>query len=311
MVNKSTSEQTVEATRAFARFFTKKAGILNELLLGSNFGLTESRILYELSAATDLTAKELSIQLDLDPGYVSRVLKKFEKQRLIFRQPSKQDRRRQLIYLTKQGQDEFTSLDQKSSNLFTNLLEGLNEQKQTELLNSMNKIQNLLSEPEDVLAPYVIRPHRPGDMGWIIQAHGRIYTREFGWDNSFEAMVAEIAAEFLNNYNPEKECCWIAEKDGMNIGSASVVQDEEDTCKLRLVIVDPSARGLGVGLRLVEECIKFAEQIGYARMTLWTFDNLHAAINIYKKLGFTLVNEAPEHSFGKDLVAQYWQRDLA
>lgn len=310
MVNYNPTEDTIEATRTFARFFTKKAGILNELLLESNFGLTESRILYELSQAADLTAKELSTQLDLDPGYVSRVLKKFEKQRLIFRQPSKLDRRRQLIYLTSLGNEEFTSLNERSSKLFANLLQRLNEEKQGELLDCMNRIQNLLSEPEDVQASYVIRPHRPGDMGWIIQAHGRIYTKEFGWDDSFEAMVAGIAAGFLNNFDPKSDCCWIAEKNGMNIGSASVVRDEGDGCKLRLVIVDPSARGLGVGLRLVEECINFAERAGYKKMTLWTFDNLHAAINIYKKLGFSLISEAEEHSFGKDHVSQYWQRDL-
>lgn len=302
--------KSVETMRDFARFFTKKAGVLNELLLESNYGLTEARIIYELNDRQETSAKELATDLELDPGYMSRVLRKFEKQDLIIRQKSDADGRRQLISLSRKGHEEFAILDRRSVRLFGALLKQLTSEKQAQLLTSMNNIQSLLTTPEVSLAPYLLRPHRPGDMGWIIQAHGRIYAEEFGWDNSFEGLVAEIAANFIKNFDAKSECCWMAEKDGQIIGSSVVVRADDTTAKLRLVIVDPAARGLGVGLRLVDECIHFARRAGYSKITLWTNDNLHAAIKVYQKLGFTLVSEEAHHSFGKDLTGQYWQLDL-
>ncbi len=301
----------VEAIRSFTRFYTKKAGVLNEQLLQSKFGLTEARILYELNARKKVSAKDLAEDLELDPAYVSRVFKKFEKSGYISRTPSIEDKRKYDIRLTIKGQAEFDILDHRSASLFNDLIGKLNDREQAQMLSAMGAIQDLLEKPETKPSPpYLLRPHRSGDMGWIIGAHGRIYTEEYGWDDTFEAMVAEIASNFLRNFDPKSECCWIAEQQGRQIGSAMVVRDNDETAKLRLVIVDPDARGLGVGLRLVEECINFSKRAGYSRMILWTNDNLYAAIAVYKKLGFVLEREEPHHSFGKDLVGQIWSLEL-
>lgn len=302
--------KNVEAIRSFTRFYTKKAGVLNEQLLQSKFGLTEARILYELSARQKVSAKDLAYDLELDPAYISRVFKKFEKLGYISRAASLEDKRKYDICLTKKGQAEYNILDRRSASLFNDLIQNINDGEQAKLLSAMNVIQNLLEKPETKLSPYLIRPHRSGDMGWIIGAHGSIYTAEYGWDDTFEAMVAEIASNFLRNFIPKSECCWIAEQEGRQIGSAMIVREDEEVAKLRLVIVDPSARGLGVGVRLVEECINFSKRAGYSKLILWTYDNLHAAIAVYKKLGFTLDGEELDHSFGKDLVGQIWSLDL-
>lgn len=302
--------KNVDAVRSFTRFYTKKAGVLNEQLLQSKFGLTEARILYELSARRKLSAKDLAEDLELDPAYVSRVFKKFEKSGYISRTTSSEDKRKFYIRLTIKGQAEFDVLDNRSASLFNDLIAKLNDSEQVQMLSAMNVIQNLLEKPETKPSPYLLRPHRTGDMGWIIGAHGRIYSEEYGWDDTFEAMVAEIASNFLRNFDPKSECCWIAEKDGRQIGSAMTVRENEDTAKLRLVIVDPDARGLGVGVRLVQECIHFSKRAGYSKMVLWTNDNLHAAIAVYRKLGFKLDREEPHHNFGKDLIGQIWSLDL-
>ncbi|OUR77199.1 MarR family transcriptional regulator [Alphaproteobacteria bacterium 46_93_T64] len=306
----SNIKNNVEAVRAFTRFYTKKAGVLNELLLESNFGLTEARILYELQTKDQTTAKNLGQELDLDPAYISRVLKKFEKSGLIARKPSSLDRRKQVIFLSDQGKREYKVLDDKSTQLFHDLISELDTENQGKLLSAMNEIRSLLEDDKSSSSSYLLRPHRPGDMGWIIQAHGRTYAEEYGWDETFEAMVAKIAAAFIENFDVKSDCCWIAEKSGQAIGSAVVVREDRETAKLRLVIVDPKARGLGVGVRLVEECINFSRRAGYLKMILWTNDNLYAAIAVYKKLGFKLIRQKPHHSFGKDLVGQIWQLDF-
>jgi len=303
-------DDAVNKVRGFTRFYTKKAGVLNELLLNSNYGLTEARILHELNALGQTTAKHLVAELELDPAYVSRVLKKFEKSGLVARTQSDKDKRLQVIALTDGGKNEYLALNEKSAQLFGSLLEDLNLLDRSKLLSAMDEIQALLGRHDENAQAYQLRSHRPGDMGWIIGAHGRLYSEEYGWDDTFEAMVAKIAAEFIENFDPKSECCWIAERAGRNIGSAMVVKENEATAKLRLVIVDPDARGLGVGVKLVAECINFSRQAGYSKMTLWTYDNLHAAIGIYKKLGFKLAGEEAHHSFGADLVGQYWQLDL-
>ncbi len=303
-------DERVDAVRSFTRFYTRKTGVLHEMLLDSSFGLTEARVIYELANRQQISAKQLAVDLGLDPGYVSRVLKKFENRKLISRIISPQDRRQQLIVLTAKGHEEFNELNRRSAKLFGAMLKTLGADEQTRLLDAMNTIKCLLDETETAPAPYLLRPHQPGDMGWIIQIHGRFYGEEYGWDKTFEALVAKIASDFLTNFDPGSECCWIAEKDGCSVGSAMVVRADEQTAKLRLVIVDPRARGGGIGRRLVEECIRFARQAGYHRMTLWTQDNLRAAIAIYKKSGFQLVKEETHHSFGKDLVGQFWRLDL-
>lgn len=280
------------------------------MLLGSPFGLTEARILYELASSDRLLAKELASDLDIDAGYLSRVLKKFEAQNLITRKTSQTDRRQQFIVLTAQGREEFNILNRKSAQLFGDMLKQLQSDEQSQLIVAMKTIQSLLDETKANPEPYILRTHQPGDMGWIVQMHGRFYAEEYGWDETFEALVAEITSTFLTNFDAKSECCWIAEKQGHNVGSAMVVRADETTAKLRLVIVDPAARGLGIGQRLVEECIRFATRAQYRKMTLWTQGNLLAAIGIYQKLGFQLVREEAHHSFGHDLNGQYWSLDL-
>ncbi|MCG8492800.1 MAG: helix-turn-helix domain-containing GNAT family N-acetyltransferase [Sneathiellales bacterium] len=308
-------EKRVARVREFSRFYTRKAGVLNEMLLDSNFGLTEARVMYELNNRTNPTAKELATDLDLDPAYISRLLKKIEKMGVIERRPAPHDGRQQMITLTEKGREEAQMLENRSMNLFGKLIGELTEKDQLSLLGAMEQITSLLDQ-ETVLQKdqddpaFLLRPHRPGDLGWIVSAHGRIYAEEYGWDDSFEALVASIASDFLNNYKEGREFCWIAEKNGETIGSAVVVEEDEITAKLRLVIVDPKARGLKAGLKLVEQCMRSAKKAGYEQMSLWTNDNLTAAINIYKKLGFELIEEEPHHSFGHDLVGQYWKRSL-
>ena len=306
----SSFDKRVARVRAFSRFYTRKAGVLNEMLLDSNFALTEARVMYELNNRSSCSARELASDLDLDPAYVSRLLKKFEKKGYITREASETDRRSQVIRLTDNGQAEADILNERSMALFGDLIKPLAPHEQEELLGAMDTIEALLSPRDDQKAPFILRPHRSGDMGWIIEAHGRLYAQEYGWDDSFEALVAEIASGFLKNYDASCECCWIAELNGRNVGSAMIVREDEQTAKLRLVIVDPAARGYGIGLRLVEECMTSARRFGYSHMSLWTNKNLMAAINIYKKLGFELIEEEPHHSFGKDLIGQYWKRAL-
>jgi len=300
----------VAAVRAFTRFYTHKSGVLKERLLGSSFGLTEARILYELANRDDSSAKDLSSDLDLDAGYVSRVLKKFEKRNLIFRKPSPHDRRQQNIVLTANGHRQFSILNLKSAQSFAELLKKLKIQEQFQLITAMNTITTLLDDTLKAPSPFVMRPHRPGDMGWIVLSHGRFYAEEYGWDETFEALVAEIVSSFLANFDSSSDCCWIAEKDGCNVGSALVVRGDETTAKLRLVLVDPATQGCGIGIHLVKECIRFSKRAGYNQMTLWTQANLHAAVAMYKKLGFKLVKEEAHHSFGHDLLGQNWTLEL-
>jgi len=303
-------DERVSAARQFARFYTKKTGVLNERLLESRFGLTEARVLYEIAQGDPISAKEISAELDLDAGYVSRVLRKFEKHNLISRSVSPADRRQQFIKLTSEGEKEFKILDRSSARMFGEMLQNLDDENQCQLLESMSRIRRLLDERNAVPVPYLVRPHRPGDMGWIVQMHGRIYTEEYDWDERFEGWVAEIVASFLKNYDAKSDCCWIAEMDGRNVGSAMVVRTDETTAKLRVVIVDPAARGLGIGERLVGECMRFARRARYRRMTLLTDGSLNNALRLYKKLGFELVHEAPSQDFGKDRVYQTWEMDL-
>lgn len=300
----------IAAVRSFNRFYTHKIGVLHEQLLSSSFGLTEARILYELAERQKTSAKDLSSSLDLDAGYVSRVLKKFEKHKLLTRKTSPIDKRQHFIVLTKAGLEESDTLNTKSAQLFSDMLKQLSCDQQTRLGAAMSTIQDLLDENKTDPSPGLLRPHRPGDMGWILQIHGRLYHEQYGWDETFEALVAEILSTFLTCFDAKSDCCWIAEKDGLNVGSALVVRADETTAKLRLVIVDPIARCQGIGQRLVEKCIDFSQKAGYSKMTLWTQANLHAAVAIYKKLGFELIREEPHHSFGHDLTGQYWSLDI-
>jgi DNA-binding MarR family transcriptional regulator/GNAT superfamily N-acetyltransferase len=296
--------------RQFTRFYTQKAGVLTEALLGSPYTLTEARLIYELATQVDVTARQLCEELELDPGYISRCLKKLEQKKLVSKTVDTADRRKYTLSLTELGLSEFKKLDHKSSTLFQKILSDLNGVEQSKLITAMIQIEKLLKPAQGHTPPVIFRPHKPGDMGWIIKAHGEIYAAEYGWNIDFEQLVAEIAANFLKDFKPEREICWIAELAGERIGAAMIVEQDSDTAKLRLVILDPLARGMGIGQRLVEQCMDFARGAGYSQLSLWTNSNLHAAIRIYENLGFTLQSEEPHHSFGKDLVGQHWSRPL-
>ena len=300
----------VSAVRAFNRFYTRQIGLLNEGLLRSEFSLTETRVLYELAHRDHLTASDLIRDLGLDAGYLSRILKKYERRGYLERSPSADDGRQSILDLTPAGREAFEPLNEASHTEVAAMLAQLSPDLRGELLASMDTVRNLLGETTEAKVPYIIRPHQPGDIGWIIHRQGLLYHKEYGWDETFEALVAEIAASFVMNFDPKLERCWIAEREGQVVGSVFVVKKTPGTAQLRLLYVDPGARGLGIGRRLVEECIRFARAHGYKTLTLWTNDILTSARRIYESSGFRLVAEEPHHSFGKDLVGQNWDLDL-
>lgn len=300
----------IDAVRGFNRFYTQKIGVLREGLLDSRFSLTEARILYELGRSKQATASALCRELGLDAGYLSRILARFARRRLVRRMRSRGDRRQVLLALTASGRKAFAVLDRRSKAETAALLRPLPGAEQDRLVGAMARIERLLDAPAAAPGPYLLRPHRPGDMGWIVSRHGALYAEEFGWDASFEAFVAEIAARFIRRYDPGGERCWIAERDGETVGAVCLVRQSRTIAKLRLLLVEPRARGLGIGGRLVEECLRFAREAGYRKVTLWTNRILHAARHLYEEAGFRLVREEPHHSFGRDLVGQYWERKL-
>jgi DNA-binding MarR family transcriptional regulator/GNAT superfamily N-acetyltransferase len=302
--------QRVEAVRRFNRFYTKQIGVLQEGLLESPFSLSEARVIYELAHHEQTTATELGEDLGLDAGYLSRMLSDFHKDGLIEKQPSEADGRRNLLSMTEHGVEAFRVLNAASRSDVGTMLSELSEEEQAQLVEAMHAIEGLLGAQAECGVPYLLRPHQPGDMGWVVHRHGVLYAREYGWDERFEALVAEIVAGFIQNYDPKRERCWLAEKDGEIVGSVFLVSKSKTVAKLRLLLVEPKARGLGIGKRLVEECVRFARLVGYRKITLWTNDVLDAARHIYEKTGFCLVHEEPHHSFGHDLVGQTWELKL-
>lgn len=297
-----------EAVRRFNRFYTRHIGVLHEHLLASEFSLTEVRILYELAHRPAISTSDLCRELNLDAGYVSRVVSGFEKKGLIVKTRSAADARVGQLELTDAGRTAFAPLDNASRNEIIAVLEQLPEPAQKQLVDAMNEIQNLLGDKTPV--GYVLRDPLPGDMGLVVANQAVVYAREYGWNSEYEALVAEIVAKFIRDLDRSCERCWIAEKDGRMVGSVFVVRQDETTAKLRLLYVDAGARGLGIGRRLVDECLRFAKQAGYKRMMLWTNSVLADARRIYEKAGFRLIEEENHHSFGKDLVGQVWARDL-
>ena len=300
-------DRRVGVVRRFNRFWTRQIGVLREGYLESRFSLTEVRVLFELAHREETTASELGGELGLDAGYLSRLLGGFEKDGLIHKRPSEADGRRSLLRLTEKGLETFVPLDARSRRDIGAMLGSLTVAEQERLVGAMRTIEGLLSEEE---GSYLLRPHESGDMGWVVHSHGVLYAEEYGWDERFEALVAEIVAKFIREYDPKLERCWMAERDGENVGCVFLVKQSEEIARLRLLLVEPQARGLGIGSRLVEECIRFARRAGYRKITLWTNDVLYGARRIYQGVGFRLVHEEPHHSFGHDLVGQTWELEL-
>lgn len=301
------SDERIGAIRSFNRFFTRQIGVLREGLLHSPYSLTEARILFELGHRDNLTASDLCRELGLDAGYLSRILSRLESQGLLEKVRPENDGRQRLLQLTSGGRNAFALLDRRSRDEVAEMLSELNEEQQQRLLQSMQTIENVLTKGFKYAEPFFLRSHESGDMGWVTYRHGVLYAQEYGWDEHFEALVAQITADFINNFNPERERCWIAEMNGEIVGSVFVVQSSETVAKLRLLLVEPKARGLGLGTRLVEECIRFARKRGYQKLMLWTNSVLVEARHIYKKTGFQLVAEEAHHSFGHDLVGETWE----
>jgi DNA-binding MarR family transcriptional regulator/ribosomal protein S18 acetylase RimI-like enzyme len=302
-------EARIAAIRRFNRFYTRKIGVLEQQLLESPYSLTEARVLFELAHRDEPTAKEIGAQLDLDPGYLSRIVQAFMEKGLVTRKPVPSDRRQFRLALTTKGRLAFGRLNRGSHDEVGVMLEKLPGGGEERLVAAMTTIERLLDD-EAPRPEVTLRTHRPGDMGWVVQQHGALYAREFGWDISFEGLCAEIAAQFLKNFDPARERCWIAEIDGQQVGSVFLVKHTDEVAKIRLLLIDPAGRGLGIGKRLVDECIAFARSCGYRKITLWTQSMLLAARGIYQKAGFVHVATEPHHSFGHDLIGETWELTL-
>jgi DNA-binding MarR family transcriptional regulator/GNAT superfamily N-acetyltransferase len=307
-------DQHVDAVRAFNRFYTREIGALGERHLQSPFSLTEMRVLYELAHRDGPAAAELGRDLGLDAGYLSRILRRFESRGLIGRLPSPADARQSLLHLTRKGRAAFGPFEARARNEVGMLLARIGAADRGKVVDAMSTIERLLGAPREDgarAAPYLLRAHQPGDMGWVIHRHGALYAGEWGYNQEFEALVARICADFLDHFDPSGERCWIAERDGSIVGSVFLVRKSKTVAKLRLLLVEPSARGLGIGGRLIEECIRFARQAGYHKLTLWTQSDLDAARRLYQQAGFRCVRKTPHDSFGrKHLVAETWDLKL-
>jgi DNA-binding MarR family transcriptional regulator/GNAT superfamily N-acetyltransferase len=298
----------IDAIRRFNRFYTRRIGALQQGYMGSPFPLPQARVLYELGQRGECTASELGADLDLDLGYLSRLLQGLRRQGLVQGEAAREDARRVRLSLTARGRKFYQQLDTRSRELVAGMLGKLAAPEQARLVGALKAVESVLEKKEE--SPITLRAHRPGDMGWVVQAHGRLYFEERGWGERFEALVAEIAAAFLNNFDPSRERCWIAEMDGEPVGCVFAVKESKAVAKLRLLLVDPRARGRGLGRRLVEECIAFARAKGYRKLVLWTQSNLAAARAIYGKTGFAKMKEEKHASFGVKLTGEYWELKL-
>jgi DNA-binding MarR family transcriptional regulator/GNAT superfamily N-acetyltransferase len=302
-------QDRVAAVRAFNRFYTARIGVLRDGLLRTPHSLTEARVLYELGRREVTEVADLRREMDIDAGFLSRLLARLQRNGLVARERSADDARRQRVRLTEEGAAASAELDRRSADEIAAVLDALPDDEQRRLVGAMDVVREVLDRAP---APGAVVLHapRPGDLGWIVQRHGALYAQQYGWDESFEALVAQIVAEYARDHDPRREAAWIAEVDGKPAGCVLCVSREEDVAQLRLLLVDPRARGRGIGGRLIEECLRFAQRAGYARITLWTNDVLHEARRLYERAGFELVESAPHHSFGHDLVEQTWARPL-
>ena len=309
-MNASPLDGRIAAVRRFNRFYTVKLGILSESFLNTPFSLTECRVLYALAQRDGVTATWLGRELDLDAGYLSRILRDFERQGLISRHQSPQDGRQTLVSLTPQGREAFEPLDRASHRAIGGMLSPLAEADQDRLVAAMRQIAAILGEADETRAAFVLRPHRPGDMGWIASRHGALYHAEYGLNHKMEAYVADVVAKFLREFDPTREHCWIAEQDGTPIGSVMLVKESDEVARLRMLIVEPKARGLGAGRALVEECVRFARAAGYSEIVLWTHSILTAARRIYASVGFTITDTETHDEFGPELLGETWRLQL-
>jgi DNA-binding MarR family transcriptional regulator/GNAT superfamily N-acetyltransferase len=302
-------EERIAAVRRFSRFYTRQLGLLQESLVNTRFSLTEARVLYELAHRETTTASELAADLDLDHGYLSRILRRFGDEGLLKKVRAANDGRQSVISITAKGRKAFAPLNRNSHDQVAAMLKRLQPADQQRVTGAMATVEALLGEAS-ASSPIILRPHEAGDMGWVTSANATIYAQEYGWDLTYEALVAKITAEFIENFDGKRERCWIAELDGERVGSVFVVRKTDEIAKLRLLILDPRARGRGLGRRLVEECLRFAKSAGYSSMTLWTQSILTAARGLYERAGFKLVATEPHHSFGADLIGETWERGL-
>jgi DNA-binding MarR family transcriptional regulator/N-acetylglutamate synthase-like GNAT family acetyltransferase len=311
-MNKKSNSETAERIRKFNRFYTRQIGLIDRQYLESPYSLTEARVLYELANQYEPTATRIKNELGLDAGYMSRILQKFNRLGLVETQISRVDGRQNNIHLTEKGLAEFSRINGRSHQEIEVMLQKVNPDDQSRLINAMQTIEAILTgeKAESNPVPVIIRQPVPGDMGWVVKRHGELYSEEYGWNEQFEGLVAEIVAKFVQNFDASRERCWIAEMDGKNVGCIFLVKLDEDTAKLRMLLVDPRARGMGLGKKLVDECILQARRFGYKKMVLWTNSILDAAIHLYIEVGFHKVNEEPQHSYGKDLVFENWEMDL-
>lgn len=301
----------VQAIRRFNRFYTRQIGVLQEHLLQSQFSLTEVRVLYELAHREKITAKDLCQELGLDRGYVSRMLQSFEKRGYIKTAPSSKDRRLVFLSLTAKGLEVFSPLERRSSDEVAAMLGKISATQRKTLLSAMREIEGVLAPRPHDAQPYILRTHRPGDIGWVVHRNGVLYAQEYGYDERFEALVAEIVADFVLQFDAKRDACWVAEKDGEIVGSIFLVKKSKTVAKLRLLLVEPSARGMGIGKQLIEECVRFGRQAGYKKIVLWTQSELSAARHLYDQAGFQLTGEKRHDSWGrKGLVAETWQLKL-
>jgi DNA-binding MarR family transcriptional regulator/GNAT superfamily N-acetyltransferase len=307
----------VTELRAFNRFYTRRIGVLDERLYGTPFTLPQTRVLWELAHHEGISATELAGLLDLDAGYLSRLLAALKARKLVRAQRSPADARQSMLSLTAAGRRAFEPMNAHSQAQTAALLSSLDEPSRRRLLQATGTIESLLGAPRTD-RPYLLRAPRPGDMGWVIARHGAIYAQEYGWDITFEGLVAQIVGHFVEHFDAKREACWIAERDGQNLGCVFLVQARDDktgkpergVAQLRLLIVEPGTRGLGIGARLVAECERFARDAAYKRIKLWTQSSLTAARAIYAKAGYRLVSSEPHHSFGADLIGEMWEMAL-
>ncbi len=306
----------VTAVRRFNRFYTRQIGVLRKNFLDSPYSLAEARVLYEIASRSSPTASDVARALDLDAGYLSRLLRSFERSGLIRRETSRRDARQSYLSLTPRGRHAYAPLERRSQRDTATMLERLPPPAQSRLIAAMQTIRSLLDgdgaaeRRRGSSAGYTLRAPVPGDFGWIVRRHAELYAQEYGWTEPFEGLCAQIVADFANDYDAKRERCWIAEMDGEPVGCVFLVKDSAKVARVRLLLVDPKARGLGLGAHLVDECVRFARRAGYKKITLWTHSVLTTARHIYQKAGFSLTGTERHKSWGRPVTSEFWDLDL-